>query len=42
MDIKSTAFYRNKKAITVDFSAEAINSDGAIVLLEKLEKNMPI
>ena len=38
MDIKGTAFYRNKKAVTVDFSAEAISSDGAVVLLEKLER----
>jgi|GEM_PF-4441360 len=25
MDIKSTVFYRDKKAVTVDFSAEEIN-----------------
>ncbi|MEM0938682.1 MAG: hypothetical protein AAF600_03205 [Bacteroidota bacterium] len=33
-----TAFYREKKAINVDFSAEEISSDGALVLLEKWER----
>lgn len=35
---KGTAFYRNNQAVLVDFSAEEISSDGAIVLLEKLER----
>jgi hypothetical protein len=29
MATKSTTFYRNKSAVIVDFSAEAISSDGA-------------
>ncbi|MEM6813095.1 MAG: hypothetical protein AAF600_01745 [Bacteroidota bacterium] len=33
-----TAFYRGKKAIKVDFSAEEISSDGALALLEKWER----
>ncbi len=35
---KSTIFYRGNTAVSVDFSAEEISSDGAVVLLEKLEK----
>jgi len=35
---KNTAFYREKTAINIDFSAEEISSDGALVLLEKLER----
>ena len=35
---KNTAFYREKTAINVDFSAEEISSDGALILLEKLER----
>ena|SRR5690554_3094912 len=35
---KNTIFYRGKTEISVDFSAEEISSDGAVVLLEKLEK----
>jgi hypothetical protein len=35
---KNTIFYRNKAAVTVDFSAGEISSDGAIVLLEKIER----
>lgn len=38
MRSKNTAFYRGKTAIEVDFSAEEISSDGALVLLEKLER----
>lgn len=38
MSNKNTAFYRNNKAVSVDFSAEEISSDGAIVLLEKIER----
>jgi hypothetical protein len=38
MSNKNTAFYRNSAAILVDFSAEEISSDGAVVLLEKIER----
>lgn len=38
MSIKNTVFYRGKKSISVNFSAEEISSDGALVLLEKLER----
>lgn len=35
---KNTVFYRGKTEISVDFSAEEISSDGAVILLEKLER----
>lgn len=35
---KNTAFYRGNTQVLVDFSAGQISSDGAIVLLEKLER----
>jgi hypothetical protein len=38
MSAKNTSFYRNNTAVLVDFSAEEISSDGALVLLEKLER----
>jgi len=38
MSGKNTAFYRNNKAVLVDFSAEEISSDGALVLLESIER----
>lgn len=38
MSHKNTIFYRVNKAVSVDFSAEEISSDGAIVLLEKIER----
>lgn len=38
MQDKYTAFYRKDQAVTVDFSAESISSDGAVVLLEKIER----
>lgn len=38
MSPKSTAFYRDNKEISVEFSAEQTSSDGAVVLLEKLER----
>ena len=38
MSYKSTIFYRGNTAISVDFSAEAISSDGSVVLLEKIER----
>ena len=33
-----TAFYRGKAAVDIDFSADKISSDGALILLEKLER----
>lgn len=38
MSNKGTAFYRGNTAISFDFSAEEISSDGAVLLLEKLER----
>lgn len=38
MSTKYKAFYRSNKAVLVDFSAEQISSDGAVLLLEKLER----
>ena len=38
MDIKYTAFYRRKQEILIDFSAEEVSSDGAIILLERIER----
>lgn len=38
MSIKNTIFYRRNTAISVDFSAEEISSDGALILLEKIER----
>jgi hypothetical protein len=38
MSHKDTAFYRGNKQINFDFSAEEISSDGAVLLLEKLER----
>ena len=38
MATKNTTFYRNNAAVLVDFSAEEISSDGAVVLLEKIER----
>ena len=35
---KDTVFYRGKTEVSVDFSAEDISSDGAVLLLEKLER----
>jgi len=35
---KNTAFYRGNTQVSVDFSVGEISSDGAIVLLEKLER----
>lgn len=39
MSDKTTVFYRENVKISVDFSAEGVSSDGAEVLLEKLERN---
>lgn len=38
MSDKYTAFYRNNASVSVDFSAEQVSSDGAVVLLEKIER----
>jgi len=38
MSTKNTVFYRRNREILVDFSAEEISSDGAVVLLEKIER----
>lgn len=38
MSEKTTAFYRGNTEVSVDFSAEGISSDGAVVLLDKLER----
>lgn len=38
MSNKDTVFYRGNTAINMDFSAEEISSDGAVLLLEKLER----
>ena len=38
MSNKNTLFYRKNTAISIDFSAEQISSDGSLILLEKLER----
>jgi hypothetical protein len=38
MSHKDTVFYRGKTTVNLDFSAEGISSDGAVLLLEKLER----
>lgn len=38
MSNKDNAFYRGNQAILFDFSTEEISSDGAVLLLEKLER----
>ena len=35
---KDTVFYRGRTAVSLDFTAEEISTDGAILLLEKLER----
>jgi len=35
---KDTLFYRGNRAISVDFSASEISSDGSLILLEKIER----
>lgn len=42
MSPKDTVFYRGNTAINLDFSAEEISSDGAVLLLEKLERKHKI
>jgi len=39
MSEKTTAFYRGNTEVSVDFSAGGVSSDGAVVLLEKIERN---
>jgi len=39
---KITAFYRGNTEVSVDFSAERVSSDGAAVLLDKLERKHKI
>jgi len=39
MSEQTTAFYRGNTEVSVDFSAEGVSSDGAVVLLEKIERN---
>jgi hypothetical protein len=38
MSNKDTVFYRGNIAVSLDFSAEGTSSDGAVLLLEKLER----
>ena len=38
MSYKNTLFYRGKLSVSVSFSREEISSDGAVVLLEKIER----
>lgn len=38
MSHKDTVFYRGRTAVSMDFSADEISSDGAVLLLEKLER----
>ena len=38
MSTKAILFYRNKQSISIDCSAEKISSDGALILLEKIER----
>lgn len=38
MSIKNTAFYRDNKAITFDFSGEEVSSDAGLLLLYKLAR----
>ncbi len=38
MSHKNTIYYRGKVSVSVDFSGEEISSDGAVVLLEKIER----
>ena len=38
MSSKDTLFYRGKRAISIDFSASEISTDGSLILLEKIER----
>jgi hypothetical protein len=42
MKYKNTIFYQGKKEVKFNFSAEEITSDGAIVLIKKIEKKNKI
>jgi len=35
---KDTLFYRGNKAVSIDFSASEISTDGSLILLEKIER----
>ena len=38
LSTKDTLFYRSNKAVSIDFSASEISTDGSLILLEKLER----
>ncbi len=38
MSYKDTVFYRGNTAVSLDFSSDEISTDGAVLLLEKLER----
>jgi len=38
MSNEDTVFYRRNKAVCVNFSSPEINTDGSLILLEKLER----
>ncbi len=42
MSNKNTVFYRGNTEVSLDFTAEEISSDGALILLEKLERQHKI
>jgi hypothetical protein len=39
MSPKDTVFYKGKQAVNIDFNASEISSDGALLLVEKIERN---
>ena len=39
MSFKNTIFYRCNKAVSIDFTADDISSDGSVILLEKIERS---
>jgi len=39
LSFKHNIFYRDNKAVSVDFTADDISSDGAVILLEKIERS---
>jgi hypothetical protein len=42
MSTKDTVFFKGKQAVTIDFNAEKISSDGAVLLSEKIERKYKI
>lgn len=42
MSTKDTVFFKDKKAVNINFNAEKISSDGAILLSEKIERKHQI